>query len=250
MTDHVPAPRVLHAEAVAVRDRRRPLLWPTTLTVRTGEVVLAYGDPGHGHTCLALALAGRLVPDTGAVTLDGAADPSALQRSVALVDVPGVSDPDDDVALTTIVGEELAMARRPAGRAHVRAWLTEQGLAEHTGDRMEDLPTGPREVVLSRLAELRPGVAFLVLTLPERYGGLPEDWLDLARGAAARGYGVLVTVSLGTARQVAADPAAAGLSTVAFGTATAAEPETPVTDPADDSHPEPEPDADIEETER
>jgi ABC-type transport system involved in cytochrome c biogenesis ATPase subunit len=39
------------------------MLAPTTVEVAAGELVIVHGDPGHGHTALALALAGRLVPD-------------------------------------------------------------------------------------------------------------------------------------------------------------------------------------------
>jgi len=192
----------LEAAGVWVTDARRTLLEPTTVTVETGEIVAVYGDPGHRHTLLALTLGGRLVPEGGEVGVDGDYSVEALQRHVALVDVPGVSEPDDVSGLTTIVGEELAMAGKPARRSHVDDWLTSNGMRPHRDDRIEDLPAGMRTVAMARLASLRPGVQFLVLALPERNGIDPEAWVVGAISLAEAGFGVLATMSTGTARHV------------------------------------------------
>ncbi len=199
-----PLDSVLMARRVTVRQGRRRLLEPTSLEVATGEILLVSGDPGHGHTCLALVLAGRLAADSGGVTIDGSADPARLQAAVALVDVPGVSAPDDGNRLTTIVGEELAMAKRPHRRRHVKNWLAQQGYADTVGSRIEHLPGAVRVAVLARLAALRPDVRFVVITLPEQHGGLPEWWLQIAEGLAAEGFGVIVTTSPTTAANLEA----------------------------------------------
>ena len=218
----------LTATGVWVTDHRRTLLAPTSVTVDSGEIAVLYGDPGHRHTLFALALAGRLVHDGGEVDLDGETALDVRQRQVALVDVPGVSEPDDVCALTTVVGEELAMAGRPAGRAHVHAWLTANELAQHRHDRIEDLPAGVRTVALTRLASLRPGVAFLVLVLPERSGIDPAAWIDDAIRLTDAGFGVVVTMSTGIARHVERDHP--GIRTVPFGNAAPEEPDQPEED--------------------
>jgi hypothetical protein len=193
------------------------LLAPTTASVSTGEIVAVYGDPGHRHALFALALAGRLAGSGGEVDIDGDHSAETRQRQVALVDVPGVSEPDDVSALTTIVGEELAMAGQPAGRSHVDHWLTTNALRPYRDDRMEDLPAGLRTVALARLASLRPGVQFLVLALPERNGIDAETWLQDAIALAEAGFGVLATMSTGIARHVERDHP--GVRTVPFGNA-------------------------------
>jgi ABC-type uncharacterized transport system ATPase component len=221
----------LEAAGVWVTDDRRTLLEPTSVVVETGEVVTVYGDPGHRHTLLALALGGRLVPTGGELRIDADHDAESRQRQVALVDVPGVSEPDDVVALTTIVGEELAMAGKPARRDHVDHWLTSNGLRPYRDDRIEDLPPGLRTVVMARLASLRPGVQFLVLALPERSGIDPTAWLDEAAALARAGFGVLATISTGVARHLERDHP--DIRTVPFGNA--------VFHDADVPQPEPEP---------
>lgn len=185
MTQHV-----LRASGILVRGRPRPMLPPTDVEVHSGEVRALVGEPGHAHAALALALAGRLRPDAGTVTLDGSSLERTRQRRVALVDVPGVSEPDEKVPFGTILGEELAMARQPARRRAVRAWAPEVD----PGRRTEDVDAADRTALLLRTAALRLGVRFLVLTLPDRWGVTPAQWEPVAAELAGRGHGVLVTV--------------------------------------------------------
>ena len=192
----------LRADAVSVRQGHRDLLPATSFSVAPGELVVLAGDPGHGHTLLALALAGRLDRHDGDVSLDGSADRALRQAAVALVDVPGVSEPDATLPIRTVVGEELAMAGLPASRSVVTRWLAEEGYDRYGDLAMEELPPAVRTTALARLAELRRGVHHLVLPMPERNGGLPHDWLDLADAATERGFGVVVSVSLGTAERL------------------------------------------------
>lgn len=185
----------LRALGVRVRQGTRDLLPTTSVTVRGGEVAVAVGPPGGGHTSLALALAGRLRLDAGRVEVDGDASPRALQAAVALVDVPGVSEPDEAVPFRTILGEELAMAKHKPSAAAIDRWLGEYDLA--TGITTEAVPPGPRLEILGRMALLRPGTRYLVLTYPERLGLPVAQWLEIAddlAGSESR-PGVLVTAS-------------------------------------------------------
>lgn len=171
------------------------LLEATTLTLVPGEVVVAVGRPGHGNVALALALAGRLPLSSGTVTLAGDAEPKRRQRAVVLVDVPGVTEPDDAVPFRVIVGEELALAGLPASRGAASAWLREHHLEACARSRTEDVPAADRLRTLAELGAERPGAAFLVLVSPDRHGLHHRDWWPIAEAAAERGLGVLVTVS-------------------------------------------------------
>ncbi|KQZ67397.1 GNAT family N-acetyltransferase [Nocardioides sp. Root151] len=188
-------PSTLYADDVEAHQGSKPLLPRTTLALDEGEVAVVLGRPGSGHTALALALAGRLPLSAGQVTLDGSQDPTKLQKAVALVDVPGVSEPDGSVPLRTIVGEELAMAKRKASKAAVLSWLAEEGIDAYADSTIDDVPPEARVGALARLASLRPGTRFVVVTYPERHGLHPGSWLELARSLADGGFGVLVTAS-------------------------------------------------------
>lgn len=195
-------PAVLRAVDIEVRQGTSHLLPRTSLEVHPGEVAVAVGQPGGGHTALALALAGRIRLDHGQVLLGDpdhpgppVGSPKVLQRSVMLVDVPGVTEPEGSIPLHTIVGEELAMAGRKASRAAVRDWLEDNALGHHRDSAMDEVPPLSRIIALSRLATLRPGSRFLVLAYPERHGVPPADWLRRGRQLADEGHGVLITAS-------------------------------------------------------
>jgi energy-coupling factor transporter ATP-binding protein EcfA2 len=223
---------LLRAVGVRVDARPVPLLEPTSLAVRDGERLLVAGEPGHGHTALALALGGRLKVDGGFVELDGSRSGRALRRAVALVDVPGVSEPDPVLPLGTVVAEELAMAGLPTRHGAVGDYLDERGLGHLAGSPLEAVPTGPRLRVLAGLAARRPGVLAVVTTVPDRFGGDPADWWALAGELAAAGLAVVVTCTDASALQLASASWAhpwSGPSPVALGSAHAPGTRTPAT---------------------
>lgn len=200
----------LVADGVSVAGPHAPLLAATSLTVTSGAVTTVTGLPGAGHTALALVLAGRLVPDRGRVSLDGDEDPRVRRESVAVVDVPGVSEPEEVLALRTVVGEELAMAGRSAGPRHVVEWLTARGAADHTDTRWEHVPAHVRLPLLLELASERPGVGALVLCTPDRHGGHPATWWSAVRAVADRDLAVVVSCLDVSAWALGLDPARLG----------------------------------------
>jgi ABC-type hemin transport system ATPase subunit len=197
---------VLRAIGVRVDARPVPLLEPTSLEVRSGERLLVAGDPGHGHTALALALGGRLAVDAGSVELDGRRSGRLLRRSVALVDVPGVSEPDAVVPLRAVVAEELAMAGLPTRHGAVQEFLAARGLDHLAGFPLEAVPPAARTRVLAEIAASRPGVLALVLTVPDRFGGPARPWWELARELAAAGFAVVVTCTDPSAYELTTAP--------------------------------------------
>jgi len=195
-------------DGVAVQGRRDPMLAPFDLTLRTGEAVLVAAEPGHGHTALALAATGRLVPSSGTVALDGAPatrPPLTLADVSAVVDVPGVSEPVEAIPVHTHVAEDLALAGRRTLPRDVAAWIAAQGLDDVARLRVDQLDALTRTRMLVALACERPDVHFLVLTLPDRHGGAPAGWWGVACDAAAAGYGVLVQCSRASARLLGAE---------------------------------------------
>ncbi|NHI16111.1 hypothetical protein [Microbacterium excoecariae] len=185
---------ILAAEAVA-----KGPLEHASLVVRAGEVALIAVPGGQRPTLLGLVLSGRMSPAQGTVTLDGAADPRALRRRVALVDSPETSAPHDGIRLGAVVREELVFAgiRRP--RRAARRLLADEGLSPRA--RLGDLAPAERTRVLARTAAARAGVDALVFVSPERHGGDAAAWLDAAHAWAARRYAVVVIASAAAVRQ-------------------------------------------------
>jgi ABC-type uncharacterized transport system ATPase component len=190
----------LEATRISVQGPHATMLHATSVSVADHQVALLTGYPGAGHVAAALGLSGRLKPDTGTVRLDSQADPALLRRRVAVVDAPGITEPDDALPVQTVVGEELAIAGRKAGRKAVLEWLEEHDAAEHADKRFEHLPIAVRTRLLAELTVARPEVQVVILTMPDRHGGDPHGWFALGRELAAQGYGVIITCADASAR--------------------------------------------------
>ncbi|HTI21369.1 MAG TPA: hypothetical protein VL652_10275 [Kutzneria sp.] len=190
----------IHVQSVGIDGAHGPLLQPTSLRVRTGELALVAGEPGTGHTAFALALGGRMKPSVGEVLLDGKPDDAGLRQRVAIVDAPDVSSPEEALTLGTVLGEELAFAHQPANRKAVADWLLAHDAREHAGVRFESVPAEVRTRLLVEVAAQRPGIEALVLVLPDRHGAGPHTWWTTATQAAERGLAVVVLCSLTSAR--------------------------------------------------
>ncbi|QAY71163.1 hypothetical protein [Xylanimonas protaetiae] len=223
----------LQLTGVSVAGRHGPLLETFDLSLAQGERVLLAAEPGHGHTALALVAAGRLVPDAGGVLMTSPnadastpAGAAALRAAAAVVDVPGVDEPDEVLTVGAVVAEGLVCSGRHGLPRDVHAWV--EAFLDRWGSRwpaavdaralrrrrIDLLPAAVRTALLAELAAGGPQVRYLVLTLPDRHGGDPADWWALAGSLAARGYGVLVLATPSSARALGADvPATRGLHT-------------------------------------
>lgn len=190
----------LQADRVAVSGAHAPLLLATCVTARTGEVTLVAGDPGYGQVALALALGGRLVPSSGEVRLEGVDDSRLLRSHVALVDVPNVTEPEEGLTVRAVIGEELALSRQRARGRDVTTFLKTQDGVRQGGLRWEQLPSWLRTQWLADLASRRAAVDFLVLASPDRFGGDPCDWWNVAKSLADIGKGVIVQCTHASAR--------------------------------------------------
>jgi energy-coupling factor transporter ATP-binding protein EcfA2 len=190
----------LQADCVAVSGAHAPLLLATSVTARTGEVTLVAGDPGYGQVALALALGGRLVPSFGTIRLDGVDDPRLLRSHVALVDVPAVTEPEEGLSVRAVIAEELALSRQRARAGDVTTFLQLQDGERHGGLRWEQLASWRRTSWLGELASRRADVDFLVLASPDRFGGEPAQWWNVAKALADTGKGVIVQCTHASAR--------------------------------------------------
>ncbi|NKQ52643.1 ABC transporter ATP-binding protein [Amycolatopsis sp. K13G38] len=182
----------LHADRVSVTGPHGTVLPPTSLTVAGGELCFVHGEPGAGVTAFGLALTGRLRPSTGVVTVDGTTDLATLRGVTAVVDAPGVSEPDGALPLRVVAGEELALGGNPAGKDAVTRWLAEHEAAAFAGTRFENLEPATRTRLLTTLAAARRGVRMLVLDTPDRHTSDVASWAKLAREHADAGLAVVV----------------------------------------------------------
>ena len=168
------------------------VLEPTSLSFRTGEATFARAETEQRPTVLGLIASGRMKPDTGTVLVDGATDRKTMRRVIALIDAPDVSEPASGVAVSGVVAEELMFAGRASHPFAVARLLESLDLAHLAKQPISTVAPTDRVRLLTELAVLREDVTALVLVSPDRHGGDPLEWWNLARKLAARGYGVLV----------------------------------------------------------
>ncbi|SDK10854.1 hypothetical protein SAMN04487820_104275 [Actinopolyspora mzabensis] len=198
------------AAGAGVTGPHGTLLEPTSLRASSGELRLVSGPPRSGRTALALLLAGRLRPDSGTVLRNGRRAPAELRGTVAVVDAPGVTEPEGSVELREVVAEGLGIAGRRFGGQAVRDWLAERGLRQQANLRFERVPPHCRTRLLLDLAREARGVEALVLDCPDRHGGEAISWYGAAQEAASQGYAVVALCSPHTAIELDHIPARIG----------------------------------------
>ncbi|MFP3466682.1 hypothetical protein [Leifsonia sp. SIMBA_070] len=176
----------------------------TSAAFETGRASLARAETEQRPTVLGLIASGRMRPDSGAVTIDGATDFGAMRRRIALIDAPDVSEPAADVTVSGIVAEELMFAGRASHPIAVRRCLRDLGASDHARQTIGTVPPIVRIRLLAELALLRKGVEALVLVSPDRHGGDPVEWWTFARELAGRGIAVLVVAGDASAAAIAA----------------------------------------------
>ena len=182
------------------KDSALPL---TSLAFESGTATLARAETERRPTVLGLIASGRMRPDSGTVTLDGHTDYAGLRRHLALIDALGVSEPAADVTVAEVVAEELMFAGRLGHRRAVGVVLDELGLTDSSRANMADLAPDKRIRLLTELAVLRDDVRGVVLTSPDRHGGVPLGWWRIAGDLAERGYAVLVIAGDASAHAIA-----------------------------------------------
>ncbi|GAA4489818.1 hypothetical protein [Microbacterium panaciterrae] len=176
------------------KGKKGQALPATSLEIETGHARFVLAETELRPTVLGLIATGRMRPNSGTVTIDGARNAGELRRRTALVDAPEVSDPHPGVTLAGVVGEELMFAGLPASPLHARRWLEQIGFAELASRPIGTIKPSVRVRVMAELAVLRDDVEGFVLVSPDRHGGRPEGWWRIATEFAERGFAVLVIV--------------------------------------------------------
>ncbi|WP_308466427.1 P-loop NTPase family protein [Rathayibacter soli] len=195
----------MRIELAAVTKGQRDIVLPaTTVTFATGNATLARAETEQRPTVLGLIASGRMRPDSGTVAIDGSADYSRMRTRVALIDAPEVCEPASNVTVAGVTAEELMFAGRRSHPLAVMRMLRQLGLADHARQPIGTMRPTERVRLLCELALLRSGVDGLVIVSPDRHGGDPLQWWEIARELAARGLAVLVIAGDASASAIAA----------------------------------------------
>jgi hypothetical protein len=190
--------------AAVTKGSNGTVLPSTSVTFGSGVPTLAQAETELRPTVLGLIASGRMRPDSGTVTIDGDVDYSAIRKSVALIDAPEVCEPANDVTVAGVTAEELMFAGRRSHPIAVMRELRALELQQYARQSIGTMPPTARIRLLCELALMREGVAGLVITSPDRHGGDPNQWWELARRFASRDLAVLVIAGVASATAIAA----------------------------------------------
>ncbi|MBB6406146.1 ABC transporter ATP-binding protein [Arthrobacter sp. AZCC_0090] len=169
---------MLSVQQLQIDGRRDDLLPPTSLEVRRGELLFVSGDGQDQRTALALALSGRMKPSKGVLSWDNSAKTKRVRAASALIDSPGVNEPEQHLSVRDLVTEDLSLIpRRYRGALLSKPWLKVNRFEDIAGLWIEQLPADRRLELLTALALADPALDLLVLDSPDRHSANPADWL-------------------------------------------------------------------------
>ena len=169
---------MLSVQQLSVNGRRDSLLPATSLQSGRGGLLLVTGARQDQRTALALTMSGRMKPSGGTAEWDGSAKIKQLRAASAVVDSPGVNEPEPHLSVRDLVTEDLALVpRRYRGALLSKPWLKVNRFEDISGLWVEQLDAGRRIELLTALALANPNTDLLVLDSPDRHSGDPGDWL-------------------------------------------------------------------------
>ncbi|OKL53122.1 hypothetical protein BSZ39_11195 [Bowdeniella nasicola] len=171
---------MLNVEDISLEGRHAPLFTETSFSVDRGELLMLRAPVRDERTALSLVISGRMKPSSGTLTLDGDSTIQALRSRAALIDAPGVNEPEFHLRVRALVSETLALIPGPPWRlAHTAPWLREHGFYEDRHEWVDILPPARRLELLTALALTDPNIELLVVDSPHRHGGPDQDWVDV-----------------------------------------------------------------------
>ncbi|MDQ0798422.1 ABC transporter ATP-binding protein [Arthrobacter sp. SLBN-112] len=177
---------MLSAHQLHAKGRRDPLLPPTSLTAARGELLLVSGDRQDQRTALALLLSGRMkATGGGQLSWDNNSRTKQLRLAAALVDSPGVNEPEEHLSVRDLVTEDLALIpRRYRGALLSRPWLKVNRFEDIADLWTEQLEPRRRLELLTALALANPRTDLLVVDSPDRHSADELTWLPRLQALA------------------------------------------------------------------
>ena len=190
---------MLSVDNLRVQGRREDLLPPISLQGRRGELLLVAGERQDQRTALALILSGRMKVTAGSISWDGINKTKKLRTASALVDSPGVNEPEQHLTVRDLVTEDLALIpRRYRGALLSKPWLKINRFEDIAGLWTEQLKPLRRVELLTALALANPDTDLLVVDSPDRHSADVGGWLSRLEELAhdgGRPLAVVATVS-------------------------------------------------------
>jgi hypothetical protein len=195
-----------------------------SFSFETGQLAILATDDVERAVTFAMAASGRLRKYKGVIGIVEQNGPRQedilglreIRALTAVPFVPVIGEPDPYLKAWRVLKEEFLFARERMSRRQVIEYLSQvidqtphaevpggsegQGRAlasaKSVGSlRMKDLDPLVRIRIFTELAARRPGVRFVFVTLPERFGGLPEAWFGSIEAIRTERNAVILTTT-------------------------------------------------------
>ncbi|MFJ2317255.1 ABC transporter ATP-binding protein [Glutamicibacter sp. NPDC087661] len=189
---------MLTADSITVKGRHDQLVGPTSVQLQRGELQLLVSEPQISRTALALVLSGRMAPSSGTVVWN--ADPKlrTLRKHSALVDSPGINEPESHLKVCDLVAEDLGLIPGPNWRKPgARKWMAQHGFDDIASCWSDAIDPGRLFELQLLLAAENPRLELLIVDSPDRHDLEDEHWLETLENFASshREFAVLAIVS-------------------------------------------------------
>jgi hypothetical protein len=186
----------------------------------TGESAILATDDAQKAVAFSLLASGRLRKYRGVLSIvtDEGRERTSLFglrdiRGVTAVPfVPKIGEPDEFLKAWKVLQEEFLFAGKRVSRSFVLDYLAGAmdgedadaggGTRKAGSLRIKDLKHTTRIKIFTELAAMRPHVRFIFVTLPERYGGLPEEWFGKVMEAQTEDNAVILITSKTAAERI------------------------------------------------
>jgi hypothetical protein len=213
----------LKGEHISVKnDEGDTLFGDMNFSFVTGEFSLLATDDAQKAVTFSMLASGRLRRYEGVLSIgtgegEGRTGLFGLRdiRAVTAVPfVPGIGEPDEFLKAWRVLKEEFLFAGKRVSRSFVLDYLAEainsEGGDAADGEDGAVIGVGPRDAaslrikdlkhitrikIFTELAAMRPRVRFIFVTLPDRYGGLPQEWFESVRGAQTEDNAIILITS-------------------------------------------------------
>lgn len=169
---------MLIVQQLRVKGRHFDLVPPTSLQAASGSLLLVSGELQTQRTALALTLSARMKPSGGKISWDGSSTLGHLRKRSALIDSPGVNEPEQHLSVKDLVTEDLALLpRRYRGIRRGSDWIKVNAFEDIANVWVDEVPAARRLGLLCALALANPEVDLLLADSPDRHCSDPNDWL-------------------------------------------------------------------------
>jgi hypothetical protein len=157
-------------------------------SLATGKLSIMATDDRQKAVAFSMLASGRLRNYDGTISLnsgDGQKRQSLfalceIRKATAVPYVPKIGEPEEFLKLWRVLKEEFLFAGKNVSKKDILGFIareTDNQFPNPAGLKVKDLPNTMRLKIFTKLAAMRPNVKFIFVTLPEKYGGLPNVWL-------------------------------------------------------------------------